>query len=69
LSVYLDARDLLAEAEHDSLAAQVEGQCLKYLLVHKVEKSGPLFDHRHLDAERGQHRSVFDPDHTRADYY
>ena len=36
-------------------------------LVEELERPRPLIDHRHLHAERGEHRRVLDADHARAD--
>ena len=35
--------------------------------VHELERPVALVHHRHLDAERGEHRRVLDADHARAD--
>src|SRR6185295_10588032 len=66
VAVYRDFGYFLTESKNNALASQIKAERFDYFLIVKVKKSGPLFDHFYLDAERRKHRSVFESDHARA---
>ena len=63
----LDLRDGVAAAEHDVALPHLVDQLVDDFLVEELERPRPLIDHRHLHAERGEHRRVLDADHAGAD--
>ena len=60
--------DGLAEAELHVALSHLVNQLVDDLGVDELERSVALVDDRHLDAERREHRRVFDADDAGADH-
>src|SRR5262249_30171131 len=58
----------IATAKQDIIVTQLMQEFITNFLVEKLQRTRTLVNNGHLHTQGGEHRSVFNPNHSGADY-